>query len=277
MSGQNREHGVEAPGPIDRMLDRDRDDKADILEGGAERADMTTTRQARSADMLETREGEIRVPVAEERLAVGKREVELGEVEIHRTVTQEQVSVPVELRHEEVRVEEVDIADRPLRAGEDVFQEGTIRVAVRGEEAVVAKEAVVTGEVVINKEQLVEQQTITDTVRREHVDVERHFQEARAGFQQEFETRRTGAADEWSRSRTFEQAEPNYRAGFTAGHDLRYQGRQFEEIEPDLRREYETSASGTTGGTRAGTAGGGDTWERLREEIRSGFNRARSR
>jgi len=321
MSGQNRENqGIEAPGPIDRLLDRDRDDKADVLEGGADRdavrgrtdmigqgdqvdlgagraggalhdrldTDRTTqTRMAtggREAEMLETREGEIRVPVAEERLAVGKREVELGEVEIRRTVTSEQVSVPVELRHEEVRVEEVDIADRPLRAGEDVFQEGTIRVAVRGEEAVVAKEAVVTGEVVINKEMETEQQTITDTVRREHVDVERHFQQVRANFQQEFDTRRTSANDEWSRSRTFEQAEPNYRAGFTAGHDLRYQDRQFEDIEPDLRREYETSASSTTGGTRSGSSsttttgsGGSDTWERLREEIRSGFHAARGR
>jgi len=273
MSGRNRQgdndetRGVEAPGAIDRLLDRDRDDRADILEGGADR---TTTRGARSqGEMVTNEEGEIRVPVVEERLAVGKREVELGEVEVRKTVETEEQTVPITLTHEEVIINEVRVDERPA-TGADLFEEATIRVRLRGEEAVVAKEAVVTGEVVINKEAMTEQQTITDTVRREHVDVERHFQEARSSFQQDFQTRAAGTG------RTFEQAEPNYRAGFTAGHDLRYQGRQFEEIEPDLRREYETSASSTTGGTRSGSTGG-DTWDRLRDEIRTGFHSARNR
>ena len=41
-------------------------------------------------------EGEIRVPVAEERLAVGKREAELGEVDVRKIVTEEQQSAPVQ-------------------------------------------------------------------------------------------------------------------------------------------------------------------------------------
>jgi len=117
---------------------------------------------------------EMRVPVMEEQLNVGKRQAEMGEVQIHKTVTQEQVSVPVELRREEVNVQQVDVNNRPLAAGEydTAFQEGTIRVPVRGEEAVVNKQAVVTGEVAINKTVTAEQQTIADTVRREHVQVD---------------------------------------------------------------------------------------------------------
>src|SRR5262245_29133288 len=42
-------------------------------------------------------EGEVRVPVAEERLKVGKREGELGEVQVRKTVSEEQQSVPVTL------------------------------------------------------------------------------------------------------------------------------------------------------------------------------------
>ena len=46
------------------------------------------------------------------------------------------------------------------------------RVPVRGEEAVAQKEAFVTGEVVIDKERRTERQTVTDTVRREEVEVD---------------------------------------------------------------------------------------------------------
>ncbi len=119
------------------------------------------------------REGEIRVPVAEERLTVGKREVELGEIEIRKTVTEEQRTIPVTLTHEEVHVEERTVAERPA-TGERLFQEETIRVALRGEEAVVGKEVFVTGEVVIDKNEIVEERQITDTVRSQHVEVEQN-------------------------------------------------------------------------------------------------------
>jgi uncharacterized protein (TIGR02271 family) len=206
-------------------------------------------------------EGAMRVPVAEERLNVGKRDAALGEVQVRKTVTEEQQTVPVTLRREEVTVQERDVADRPLRAGEEAFTEGTIRVPVRGEEAVVAKEAVVTGEVVIDKTRTAEERQVSDTVRKQRVDVDENYSQARAGFEQEFQTRAQGG------QRTFEQAEPNYRAGFAAAHDERYTDRAFEDAEPELRREYETSATRT----------GGDGWEQLREEVRSGWNRARNR
>ena len=234
---------------------RNRDERERLTE-------QTTGRTTRQD--VQSTEGEIRVPVAEERLEVSKREAELGEVEVRKTVVQEQVSVPVELAHEEVHVQERDIADRPVQAGDQVFQEGVIRVPVRGEEAVVQKEAVVTGEVVIDRERLVERQNITDTVRRERVEVEEAYNQHRNNFQQHF-TQRQGQVQ--GSSRTFEQAEPNYRTGFTSAHDERYQGREFDEIEPDLRSDYERRQGGS----------GGDSWQHLREEIREGWNRARSR
>jgi len=116
----------------------------------------------------------LKVPVYEEQLNVGKRQANLGEVQINKTVSQEQVNVPVELRREEVQVNQVDANNRPLNPGEaaQAFQEGTIRVPVRGEEAVVNKQAVVTGEVDINKQVRTEKQNVADTVRREQVKVD---------------------------------------------------------------------------------------------------------
>ena len=214
-----------------------------------------------SSDTLAA-EGQIRVPVVEERLDVEKRQGEMGSVDIRKTVDREQVNIPVELRHEEVSVNEVNVRDRPVAAADldNAFQEGTIRVPVRGEEAVVQKEAFVTGEVVIDRDMKTERQTISDTVRKERVDVDENYRRDRPLFEEHFSQRRSAlgtAAD----TRSFTDAEPHYRRGYEAGHDPRYAGRDFTEIEPELRRSHS----------------GGDRWEQLREEINEGFNRARRR
>src|SRR6478735_4508186 len=80
-----------------------------------------------AAALAEGEDREIRVPVVEEQLQVGKREVDLGEVEIRRRVVEEEKMVPVTLRREEVTVRQVDTPNRPLRPGEEVFDEGTVR------------------------------------------------------------------------------------------------------------------------------------------------------
>ena len=113
------------------------------------------------------------VPLAEERLRVARRETNLGEVRVRKTVVEQPVEIPVELEYEMVQVRERDIADRPARPSDGVFQEGVIHVPIRGEEAVVFKEAVVTGEATIARERVAEQHRINDTVRRERVLVDR--------------------------------------------------------------------------------------------------------
>ena len=205
---------------------------------------------------------EIRVPIHEERLEVEKRQGEMGSVDIRKTVETEQVNVPVELRHEEVTVDRVDVKDRPVAAGEvaNAFQEGTIRVPVRGEEAVVEKEAVVTGEVVVDREVQTERQTISDTVRKERVNVDENWRRDRSAFEQHFNARR-GTMGTAADTRTFADAEPHYRRGYEAAHDERYAGRDFAEVEPELRRSHT----------------GSESWEHLREEIREGFDRGRRR
>jgi len=228
-------------------------DRLYVGQAGGRYFETTASRQT---------EGDIRVPVVEERLNVGKQAVEMGEVEITKDVVTEQVNVPIELRREEVTVDRVDVPDRPIAVGDvdAAFEEGTIRVPVRGEEAIVQKEAVVTGEVVVNREQTVDRQTISDTVRKERVDVEENYAHDRAAFEEHFAGRRSGLGAR-ADTRTFTDAEPNYRAGYEAAHDERFAGRSFEDVEPDLRR----------------THGKGQSWEELREEVREGWTRARGR
>ncbi len=225
-------------------------------------AGMGTAGGARAASRVVEGQGEVRVPVHEERLDVDKRQAELGEVQVRKTVEQEQQTVPVELRREEVHVEQRDVADRPATETDTAtaFQEGTIRVPVRGEEAVVSKEAVVTGEVVIDKEQTTERQEVTDTVRRERVEVDEDYERHRPAFQQHF------AQGQQASSRRFEDVEPHYQRGYVAARDQRYAQRDWDDVEPHLRRDYE--AQGRTGG---------DTWEQLRDAVREGWSRARGR
>ncbi len=247
----------------------------------------STTGMTAATGGVQSTEGEIVVPVAEERLSVAKQQTELGEVQIRKEVIQEQVSVPVELMREEVHVEQRDIPDRPLSSAdaERLFEGGTIRVPVRGEEAVVQKEAIVTGEVVVERERLIERQEITETVRREQVEVDEHYHQHRGAFQQHFTQRQSGMQGHGQgQTRSWEEAEPNYQYGYATARDARYQGREFDDVEPDLRRDYETrfSGSGTAGSRTSDTSGtmsggGGETWEHLRDEIREGWTRARGR
>ena len=221
--------------------------------------DAGAARAAGGAERVEAAEGEVRVPVREERLEVDTRPTERGEVRVNTTVESEQQTVPVELTREEVRVEQVDVAARPATEAElaGAFQEGTVRVPVRGEEAVGRKETVVTGEVVIDKTRTTATEQVADTVRREVVEVDEHYDRARAAYHQEY-AQRPGAA-----GRRFEEAEPHFRTGYGAALDERYAGKSFEEAEPELRR----------------SAGAADesAWEQIKREVRAGFDRARGR
>lgn len=61
-----------------------------------------------------------------------------------------------------------------------------------------------------------------------------------------------------------------YQFGYDAGRSEQYQGREFEEAESNLRRQYE-------GHHRPHDSGISGLWERFREEIRAGWNRARGK
>jgi uncharacterized protein (TIGR02271 family) len=202
---------------------------------------------------------ERRVPVREEQLHVEKRPADVGEVQVRKQVVTEQQTVPVELRREEVHVKQHDVVERPLAEGElaGVFEEGTIRVPMRGEEAVARKEVVVTGEVVIDKTRRAETQRVTDTVRKEQVQVDEHYDEARDAYRREY-AQRPGATGQ-----SFEEVEPHFRTGYGAAGDRRNAGKSFEEIEPQLRH-------------RTGAADD-DAWERIKQQVREGFTRARQR
>ena len=114
--------------------------------------------------------GEVAIPVVEEHLEVGKREVERGGVRVEQRVEEVPVEEQVRLKEEHVHVERRAV-DRPVGAGDEAFREGSFEVTERSEEAVVAKQARVVEEVVVNKEVGERTETVRDTLRRTDVDV----------------------------------------------------------------------------------------------------------
>src|SRR5919199_2392381 len=112
------------------------------------------------------------IPVVEERLNVGKREVERGGVRVRSYVVEHPVQEQVNLREERVTVERRPV-DQPV-AGDPsrLMQEREIEVTETTERPVVNKEAVVREELVVRKDAEKRTQTISETVRRTEVEVE---------------------------------------------------------------------------------------------------------
>jgi uncharacterized protein (TIGR02271 family) len=115
--------------------------------------------------------GETTIPVVEEELQVGKREVERGGVRVESHVTEKPVEQEVHLREERVHVERRPV-DRPVADADKAFREGTLEVTERAEEVVVGKTARVVEEVVVGKQVEEHTETVRDTVRRTDVDVQ---------------------------------------------------------------------------------------------------------
>jgi uncharacterized protein (TIGR02271 family) len=116
------------------------------------------------------REGEA-IPIAEENLEVGKRQVEGGRVRVRSYVVETPVEKQVQLRRERVDIERRPV-DRPIGAGDDPFRERTLEMEERREEPVIRKEARITEEVGLRKDVQDESRTVSDTVRKTEVEVD---------------------------------------------------------------------------------------------------------
>jgi uncharacterized protein (TIGR02271 family) len=118
-------------------------------------------------------EEEVRIPLAKEEVRIGKREVEAGGVRLRKIIRTETVNQPVELKREEIVVERVPAKDRSPTRTDVAFREEEIYVPLRREEAVIEKTTRATEEVRVGKKQTTERRDVSETVRREDVDIQR--------------------------------------------------------------------------------------------------------
>jgi uncharacterized protein (TIGR02271 family) len=232
----------------------------------------TTTRvtdRGASPRRVEGREA-VTIPVVEEDLAIGKREVERGHVRIYSRVTEQPVEEAVRLREEKVTVERRPV-DRPATeadfaaAGKDV-----IEMTEKAEEPVVTKRARVVEEVVVHKDVTEHTETVRGTERRTDVDVQREPETATATRRvttQDFATYnddfRKHCATAFAGKGAYVDYEPAYRYGYELGTHERYRGRDWVALEADARRDWEARHP--------------NTWERFKDAIRYGWDKVRAR
>jgi uncharacterized protein (TIGR02271 family) len=216
-----------------------------------------------------TAEGDITVPVVEEALQVGTRQVQRGGVRLYTRVTERPVEETVRLREETVHVERRPV-DRPASdADVAAAQERTVEVTETDEEPVVRKQARVVEEVVVSKDVQEQTETIRDTVRRTEVEVEptgtapardvRGFETFETDFRHHYTTTFTSGAQ----GQAYERWAPAYRYGYDLASDRQYAGRDWAALEPEARRRWEAQQKGT--------------WEEFKDTIRYAWDTVRGR
>jgi uncharacterized protein (TIGR02271 family) len=234
-------------------------------EAAREPGRASTARERAGTREVET--GEVNIPVVEEELQVGTRQVRRGGVRLYTRVVERPVEETVRLRDETVHVERRPV-DRPAtEADVAAAKEGTIEVTETDEEAVARKQARVVEEVVVSKDVTERTETVRDTVRRTEVEVEptgpapardvRGFDTYEADFRSHYTTSLAG------RGHPYERWAPGYRYGYELASDRRYAGRDWSVIEADARRDWEGRHQGT--------------WDEFKDTIRHAWERVRGR
>ena len=113
---------------------------------------------------------EERISLQEERLDVDTNEVQTGEVNVKKNVTEETKTIEVPVQHEEVTIEKHPVTgDEPA---DGTIGDEEVTIPITEEQIEVTKRPVVTDEVVINKETKEETKEVSETVRKEDLDVD---------------------------------------------------------------------------------------------------------
>jgi len=137
--------------------------RSDEYRDRPDRTEVDTTTDVKNEDSI---------PVVEEEMQTGKREVDTGGVRIRSRIVERPVEEHLRLRSEHVHVERKP-TDRPATEADfQNFKEGEVEMKERSEEAVTSKEARVKEEVKVRKDVEERDETIHDTVRGTEVETE---------------------------------------------------------------------------------------------------------
>ena len=227
------------------------------------------------------------IPVVQEELEVGKRQVDLGAVRVVSRMVETPVKESVTLREEHASIERRPV-DRPASEADlNALRDQSIEVRETAEKAVVSKSARVVEEVVVGKTASERTEQVSDTVRNTVVDVQNDGRTTTGATA----TGATGSmmgttADNMAATRTsadydddfrsdwntryasmggsYDDYAPAYRYGSTLGSDTRYKGRSWDDIETNARSDWQTKYPGSD-------------WERFKAAVRHEIGRASCR
>ena len=137
----------------------------------------------------------LRVPVHEEQLRATTQQTQAGEVSVNKNVIEERQEIDVPVTHEEVDIKRVRVDRSDANPDQAFMQDGeTIRVPLSAESVVVDKETRVVEELEITKRPVTETQRVSETVRREEVNVDEDDSYRNTGSDRELAGAGTGAS-----------------------------------------------------------------------------------
>ena len=208
------------------------------------------------------------IPVVQEDLKIGKREVQRGGVRVFSRVVETPVNESVNLREEHVNVERHPVNQPISPSDATAFKEQSIEMRENAEEAVVQKTARVVEEVVVGKEVSQRQQNISDSVRHTEVQVESLGQDRASMRASNLDDDDSYYRNDWnsnyaSQGGSYDDYAPAYRYGSDMRRDARYSNRDWSDVESDLRSDWDTRYS----------KNGVSTWDKMKAAIRRGWDK----
>ncbi|MBX2997275.1 MAG: DUF2382 domain-containing protein [Caldilineaceae bacterium] len=210
---------------------------------------------------------DIDIPIVEEEVNIGKRQVESG-VRVRTYMVERPVEERVTLQETHVNVERRP-ANRPAsQADMNRVKGGTFEVTETSEELVVDKQARVTEEVHISKDRQQRTETVRDTARRTEVEVERVGDSTR-GLSSDFDRSfREHYNNTYANSgRNYDAYAPAYQYGHELASDQRYSGRSWNDVESSFQRDW----------TERHQSRSGSAWRDIKDAVRHGWERGRTR
>jgi len=214
-----------------------------------------------------------RIPIVEEEMRVGKREVQRGGVRVFQRIREKPVQESVQLREEHVSIERHPVDQPASEADLTAFKEGAIELREMAEEPVVSKSARVVEEVEVRKDVAQRTEEINDTVRRTDVEVE---QLGASSASRGTDFGDTMATSEDAAYRThwqsaygssggrYEDYDSAYRYGSTMAGSGRFTNYQWTDVEPQLRSDWEANHPEST-------------WDKVKDAVRYGAERVSGR
>jgi stress response protein YsnF len=152
-------------------------------QGSTRYAETSSTSEgAQSSTQAATESGGSTViPLYEESVRVGTREVDAGSVRLRKVVTTETVNQPVQLRRETLVIDREPAGQssqaaatlQPGAAPAQAFQEQETVIQLKREEPVIEKQIIQTGRIVAEKRAQPQQQSVQQQIRREEIKVEK--------------------------------------------------------------------------------------------------------
>ena len=147
-------------------VDENADEDSTFSTAPAMSSTTGTTMQAATSNTPES------IKIIEEKLEVGKRDVQTGGMRLRSRIVERPVEEQLRLRQEKVSVAR-NTVDRPATEADfTAFKEGAVEMIETAEVPVVSKQARVVEEISLGKEVTEKEETVRDTVRKTEVDIE---------------------------------------------------------------------------------------------------------